>query len=82
MRVTAWLVVILFVGIRPSFWNPGPTELLATMRTCAVVTIGVFLILAANCFSDSARTGCQWIDVAEPAPQHSRSGPRPVSLEY
>ena len=63
MAKTAWLVVILFVGIRQSFWNPGPTESLATMRTCAVVTIGVPLILAANCFRDSARAGRQRIDV-------------------
>lgn len=54
MRVTAWLVVILFIGIRPSFWNPGPTVLLlGVIRTCDVVTIGVSLILSANCLRDS-----------------------------
>jgi hypothetical protein len=54
MRVTAWLVVILFV-IRPSFWNPGPIGLLlVAIRTCGVCAIGVSLILSANCFRDSS----------------------------
>lgn len=79
MRVTAWLVVILFVGIRPSFWNPGPTGLLPAIRMC--VTSGVSLIFSANCFRDSACMTHQSSQVMGLDSHNSRSGPRPVSLE-
>jgi hypothetical protein len=82
MRVTAWLVVILFVGIRPSFWNPGPTGLLlATIRMCPGPD-GMSFILSANCLSDPVRMTGQQIEVMDLASQYSRSGPKPVSLEY